>query len=58
MDLYATNELLKIKVFENNTLIRALDSYIELSDIYREELDKKDKIISELVEIIERTCKQ
>lgn len=58
MDLYATNELLKIKVLEKKALIRALDSYIELADIYREELDKKDEIISELVEIIERMSKQ
>lgn len=57
MDLYATNELLKIKVLEKKALIIALDSYIELADIYREELDKKDKIISELVEIIERMSK-
>ena len=58
MDLCATNELLKIKVLEKKALIIALDSYIELADIYREELDKKDKIISELVEIIERMSKQ
>ena len=58
MDLYTANEIINNKVLENNALIRALDSYIELSDIYREELDKKDNIISELVEIIERMRKQ
>lgn len=57
MDLYTADEIINNKVFENNTLIRALDSYIELSDIYREELDKKDKIISELLEIIEGMVK-
>ena len=58
MDLYTANEIINNKVLENNALIRALDSYIELADIYREELDKKDKIINELVEIIERMSKQ
>lgn len=58
MDLYSTNEFLRIKTLEKDTLIRALDSYIELSDIYKEELDKKDNIISALVEIIERMAKQ
>ena len=58
MDLYTANEIINNKVLENKALIRTIDSYIELADIYREELDKKDKIISELVEIIERTCKQ
>ena len=58
MDLYSTNEFIKIKALEKEALIRALDSYIELADIYREELDKKDKIINELVEIIERMSKQ
>lgn len=57
MDLYSTNEFLKIKVLEKDTLIRALDSYIELSDIYKEELEKKDEIINELLEIIERIVK-
>lgn len=58
MDLYSTNEFLKIKVLEKDTLIRALDSYIELSDIYKEELEKKDEIINELLEIIERIVKE
>ena len=58
MDLYTADELLKIKALEKDASIRALDSYIELADIYREELDKKDNIISELVEIIERMSKQ
>lgn len=58
MDLYTANEIINNKVHEKKALIRALDSYIELADIYREELDKKDKIINELVEIIERMSKQ
>ena len=58
MDLYTANEIINNKVLEKKALIIALDSYIELADIYREELDKKDKIISELVEIIERMSKQ
>ena len=58
MDLYTADELLKIKVLEKKALIKALGSYIELADIYREELDKKDNIISELVEIIERIVKE
>ena len=58
MDLYTANEIINNKVLEKKALIRALDSYIELADIYREELDKKEKIISELVEIIERMSKR
>lgn len=58
MDLYSTNEFLRIKTLEKDTLIRALDSYIELSDIYKEELEKKDDIINELLEIIERIVKE
>lgn len=58
MDLYSTNEVLKIKALEKDALIRALDSYIELSDIYKEELEKKDEIINELLEIIERIVKE
>lgn len=58
MDLYTANEIINSKLLEKKALIRALDSYIELADIYREELDKKDKIINELVEIIERMSKQ
>ena len=57
MDLYTANEIINNKVHEKKALIRALVSYIELADIYREELDKKDKIINELVEIIERMSK-
>lgn len=58
MDLYSTNEFLRIKTLEKDVLIRALDSYIELSDIYKEELEKKDEIINELLEIIERIVKE
>ena len=57
MDLYTANEIINNKVLEKKALIRTIDSYIELADIYREELDKKDKIINELVEIIERMSK-
>lgn len=57
MDLYTANEIINNKALEKKAFIRALDSYIELADIYREELDKKDKIINELVEIIERMSK-
>ena len=57
MDLYSTNEFLMIKALEKDALIRTLDSYIELSDIYKEELEKKDEIINELLEIIERIVK-
>ena len=58
MDLYTANEIINNKVLEKKALIRALDSYIELSDIYKEELEKKDEIINELLEIIERIVKE